>query len=120
MARKSKNSSSHNRKFQARRDTYPDITSRRLHSRSFYMDEIQDLRVSPHNSVFTPLLDLSGAPAPIKRRVAPNFQLISEIPKRALLCARRKIRKEVLFASGKGGSKVKPPKFNRNSDLRCK
>lgn len=39
--------------------------------------------------------------------------------KRAKICARRKIRREVLFASGKGGSKVRPPKYKQQSTVQC-
>lgn len=43
-------------------------------------------------------------------------------PKKVAVCIRRKTRKEVLFATGKGGSrkKQKPPRKSEFSDISCK
>lgn len=46
-------------------------------------------------------------------RILPN------LPIKDIICAKRAIRREVLFASGKGGSRVSKPKFTPNSRIRC-
>lgn len=53
---------------------------------------------------------------------APTLRtpVFGALPKNTLVCVRRKIRKEVILATGKGGSKRKRPRFNKNSHIRCK
>lgn len=58
------------------------------------------------------------APAVSKNRF-PSSQLRVATPARAFLCARRKIRREVLFAAGVGGTKTRKPKFTQQSSVRC-
>lgn len=52
-----------------------------------------------------------------------NAQLSHQIgfdkPRKVLICVRRAIRKEVMHAMGKGGSKVRKPRRNQFSDVRC-
>lgn len=70
-------------------------------------------------------------PPPNRYQLSPTsfFQggsLVSSVPKttpnrmaRAFVCARRKIRREVIFASGKGGKKISAPKYNNQSKIKC-
>ncbi len=47
-------------------------------------------------------------------------KLAVKVPRRALLCLKRGIRKQVMFAIGKSGrSGQKKPKFNQHSTYRC-
>lgn len=41
------------------------------------------------------------------------------VPRRIALCIRRKVRKEVLMSKGVGGSRVRRPRRNEFSDVRC-
>lgn len=36
-----------------------------------------------------------------------------------IVCAKRQIRREVIHALGYGGQKVKPPKYNSQSKIKC-
>lgn len=125
MAKKRKSNSSklNQRKSMAVRDNYSYITKLRLHRLpllSTRLRVIQDLRTSHPLSVSRPLLSTRGDIVRPRPRVLKNFNVINNLPKEALVCARRKIRKEVIFASGRGGSKVRPPRHNFNSKLWCK
>jgi hypothetical protein len=41
-------------------------------------------------------------------------------PKKSLVCAARALRREVIFASGKGGKRGQKKPIWRNKDIRCK
>lgn len=41
------------------------------------------------------------------------------VPKKIKLCVRRKVRKEVILASGKGGGNHRKPRRNEYSSIRC-
>lgn len=41
------------------------------------------------------------------------------LPRSVLVCVRRKQRREVLLALGRGGSRHKPPEWNEESYIRC-
>lgn len=45
---------------------------------------------------------------------ANNSHLIKNV-----ICAKRKIRREVLFATGKGGGSHRPPSYSLESQIRC-
>lgn len=45
---------------------------------------------------------------------ANNSHLIKNV-----ICAKRKIRREVLFATGKGGGNHRPPSYSLESQIRC-
>lgn len=45
---------------------------------------------------------------------ANNSHLIKNV-----ICARRKVRREVLFATGKGGGNHRPPSYSLESQVRC-
>ena len=53
----------------------------------------------------------------IRKRGSSAF---AYIPRSAIICARRKIRKEVIFAKNKQGSGNSRPRYNENSKLYCK
>jgi len=42
-----------------------------------------------------------------------------DVPRRVLICVRRKVRKEVIHALGKGGGGNRKPRRNEFSDVRC-
>ena len=100
------------------------LPSRSLSRPSLSMMEIEDRRqfhpsgrqrgaalfnVSHHNLQATPS----------RRRLIPK-SVSFVTPDRVLLCVRRKIRKEVMFAKGGAGSKkMRRPKRNHYSDVRC-
>lgn len=62
---------------------------------------------------------------PNRSRPLTSFSFLSprivvQAPLRAVLCARRKVRKEIIHALGVAGSKVKKPRRNSTSNLHCK
>lgn len=65
------------------------------------------------------LVKVSRSPRPVKfANVAP--QLAFQFPVKVLICARRKIRKSVLFAKRKTGkSGQRRPHFNYYSSVKC-
>lgn len=77
-------------------------------------------RIPPSRRIPT---TFSGTPAKLKPSYAkglyPSSSLRIATPERSFTCARRKIRKEVIFASGHGGRKNRPPHYSRQSDVRC-
>lgn len=70
-----------------------------------------------------PRLNVLGRTAAIKTKAqiykAPFA--VFQAPRNTILCVRRKIRKEVLFAIGAGGSRKprKKPHYNLNSQFKC-
>lgn len=67
-------------------------------------------------------------PAPNNRKAArlvldpfrPLKQVVAfAAPKRVLVCVRRKIRKEVILATGKGGGSHRKPRRTEFSNVRC-
>lgn len=88
------------------------------------LNQIQDDRFfSPLKKELRPLLNIMGSPVEVKaipllRKYSPHA--LFQIDMSALLCARRAIRKEVLFSKGRGGSKVKKPSYNEKSKLNCR
>lgn len=49
----------------------------------------------------------------------PLGQLAFVSPKRVLTCIRRAVRKQIMHATGAAGGKVKKPKYNRESQIKC-
>lgn len=47
------------------------------------------------------------------------FKVGFKVPKRVAICVRRQERKEIMFASGAAGGKVRKPKRTTFSDVRC-
>ncbi|UDN67815.1 hypothetical protein [robinz microvirus RP_133] len=95
-------------------DILSDIEDRR----SWHPDDIPTYR---------PAIRISGAPARLESRSDPARYLRAtvphaigfQIPHKVLVCAKRKVRRRVIFASGRGGSRVRKPKRNVYSDVRC-
>lgn len=59
-------------------------------------------------------------PAPNKMaKYYPSSLLQPVVPKRAFICARRTIRKEVIFATGRNGRNKNKPRFTPKSQIRC-
>jgi len=48
-----------------------------------------------------------------------NTQKLNQPTLRGLICAKRQIRKEVIHAMGRGGSKVRPPQYKPQSQIKC-
>lgn len=59
----------------------------------------------------------------VSSRTQPRLMVPSAVtfaaPKRVVLCVRRKRRREVLFARGKGGGGHRRPRRNQFSDVEC-
>lgn len=63
---------------------------------------------------------LKAQVAKIKATVNPLLNVSFSLPKNALVCVRRKMRKQVLFATGGAGKKFKKrPRRNENSQYHC-
>lgn len=101
----------------------PAIVSPYLPSEYSSWAEIEDRRVFDPERAFRPALSFSGNQAP-SRRIPATDRRWSTIgfdrPDSALICARRKSRREVIFAKrrhrrGRGGSRRR----NWYSDVRC-
>lgn len=54
-----------------------------------------------------------------KRPLWSATQLSFAVPKRVAICIRRKDRREVLFAKGVGGGRVRKPRRNAWSSIKC-
>ena len=67
------------------------------------------VRLDVSNSVKSPL----KKPNPLLARVY-NSDVV-----RSAVCAKRKIRRAVLFATGKGGGNHRPPRYTLESQIRC-
>ena len=94
--------------------------------RTLPLSSLQDNRLRSWSNYQIPPTHVSVRSArPLKPRriISPTHNLFSfeRLPKHAVVCVRRKIRREVLFASGHGGGRHKR-KYNRsqNSKIRCK
>jgi hypothetical protein len=86
-------------------------------------------RFHPERSL-RPLRSLSGRP--IRPRPTVTYKKIKtyspklmmgsyKIPQDAVICAKRNVRKSVLFAKNKAGrAGQKTPRFNENSQLQCR
>ena len=66
-------------------------------------------------------LDVSNpVKSPLKKVYNPLVQtLINKDVIKSAICAKRKIRREVLFATGKGGGNHRPPRYTLESKIRC-
>lgn len=66
-------------------------------------------------------LDVSNpVKSPLKKVYNPLVQtLINKNVIKSAICAKRKIRREVLFAMGKGGGNHRPPRYTLESKIRC-
>lgn len=76
----------------------------------------QELRRYPVKVAPDVLLPPSPAVHPTGSR---GERLSFSLPQSVMVCVRRKQRREVLLALGRGGAKHKPPKWNEESHIRC-
>lgn len=79
-----------------------------------------------------PAVRLSGSPArlqaaqkPVRasnvyRLGSPPSRILFKAPKRVLVCVRRRQRREVLLALGRGGGYHRPPRRNVYSNVHCR
>lgn len=119
MARRSRNNSK-----SVKRDAYiipsrPLIDNRLLYRPAPLLLQIEDRRsFLPYRPTFKNLMA-----EPIRPRIRPQRsarrsympRMLSQFPREAVVCARRKIRKEVIFATGSGGMRGNKPRYNRSS-----
>lgn len=87
------------------------------------LTEVSDnRRLVPLQRVLKVPKTIKAKSAKIKAKVKPwSLSVSFGLPKDAVVCVRRKIRKEVLHALKKAGKfgRRKKPKFNYNSKYRC-
>lgn len=76
---------------------------------------------------YTPSRRLDGSPARFKAGAATKVAVFSptpvvafSTPSRVVVCVRRKRRREVLFARGVGGGRVRPGRRSGTSGISCK
>lgn len=88
------------------------------------LSDVEDLRTfSPAGDAQT--VTVGGRPTRLTtspgyhHSFSPPVQIGYEHPRVVATCVRRHQRREVLFASGKGGGKHKKPRFNSRSTTRC-
>lgn len=98
------------------------------------LSSIQDLRVFHPEAALRPLLSVPGHIASwsvnyasrVSRRGNPvRLRLPTAIsfkhPERVLVCVRRSVRRQVLFANGRSGQRRRfQPRRNPNSNIRCR
>lgn len=61
-------------------------------------------------------------PARVSTRINPrslNYAQTFKVPHSVVICARRKARREVLFAQGKGGGRHRRPRRTTSSSVSC-
>lgn len=90
-----------------------------------------DISFNRQSSVSRPLLQVARKPVKRQSRViaSPVNQVVPDgrrseylrfaVPSQVLICVRRKQRRQVLFALGKGGSGHRNPKWKAESRIRC-
>lgn len=110
--------------FSTQRNLLP-ITSRRLLSPKLVFKppsprlfEVEDRRRVPEQ----PPKLVNARPAKIRPFVSPFGLVKFRLPKRAIICVRRKLRREVLFAkggAGKGKRRFRRKHFNDDSNFHC-
>lgn len=84
--------------------------------------EIEDRRVFDPSGDFRSADDFGGIPAPARRIPRADRRWASvgfDRPREVLVCARRKERREVLFAKGKRGGRGGRRRHNWWSKIRC-
>lgn len=137
MARRSRSKSNHYNRPQGRRDLNTLSSLRSLIARLHPLPPMLvsrtplrtiDDRRTFHPSPFTRPAVSAGRRADTKLVVPSqslrdvqrlNHTVQFKEPRKVLICVRRKIRKEVIHAKGVGGSRVRKPKRNQFSDVKC-
>lgn len=87
------------------------------------LDEFEDRRFvlddAPARSTRR-VVQIGIRPRPSRRSVERTWSAIHfKYPVHTLICVRRKRRRQVLFAKGRGGGGKRPPKYNSYSHVRC-
>lgn len=86
-------------------------------SRSFKRSNARSHALAKRLIRSVPITPVTKAHTTIKQsfvNYANNSHLIKNV-----ICARRKVRREVLFATGKGGGNHRPPSYSLESQVRC-
>lgn len=106
------------------------ISSRALVARSTFPTFSDDLRTWHPERSDRPALKFSGLPAAVvigrrprsvgRKAAWPSHAVVFKNPDRVLTCVRRARRREVIFASGRGGKKTRRPKYTWRSKIHCK
>lgn len=103
--------------------TSPLLSSKSIRLKSSALADISDSRrwKPPRVRSLVPPRTVRGRVAKIKPRFLPSrLTAVFSLPRDAIICARRKIRKQVLFAKGKGGANHKRRhKYTKDSQFRC-
>lgn len=127
MARRSRRESSNSK---GRRDAF-DIANQGLSGLSSSLGPVAALAVEDrrtyHPDVYRPVRStrvprhrlIVPARAQKAARPARLFSVGFRNPSELLVCVRRKVRREVLLAKGRGGGGHRRPRRNAYSDVRC-
>lgn len=88
------------------------------------LQQISDRRLFHPDGIFRSAVNFKNAPHslsvsnPFSRRLSPAVKFSN--PHKVLVCVRRKIRKQILFAKGGAGSRrMRKPVYNYYSSVRC-
>lgn len=101
-----------------RRKHHPDGRNRPLKT-------TRGTRLPPHQLKTTKKISVRRGPhgRPLKSKTVRVRTLTARLkfaaPKKTMICIKRKIRREVLLAFGRGGGRHKNPKRNRHSEVSC-
>lgn len=87
--------------------------------------KLNGTRLPPHRTKNTKKIPIHRGPAgrPLKTKtvriqtVPPRIKFA--LPKKTMVCVKRKVRREVLLALGRGGGRHKKPHRNRWSSISC-
>lgn len=92
------------------------------------LTQVEDRRTYHPLGPARPARSLSGSP---HRLIVPKARTYARIssrvphmigfanPSKILICVRRKIRREVILAKGKGGGRHRRPRFSHYSSIKC-
>lgn len=123
-SRKSKKSKSYPKVSKSVRRTQPPIrASRRLYDHvdlyDLYASAFQKFPIRNGKKINV----RPRTPEPTSFEVRPQklgkFHAPFTIPKKLDICGKRMVRREVLHATGKAGSRVRPPKYTAKSAVKC-
>ena len=86
--------------------------------------KINGTRLSPHKIKITKKIVQRRAGTAVHKTKTVRIRTIPTrikfaAPKKVMICVRRKVRREVLLAFGRGGGRHKNPKRNRYSEVSC-
>lgn len=81
-----------------------------------FFDDLRLYHPKPHLRDFKML---SGSRATLGSFITRRLNVVRYLPLASVLCARRKERRQVIFAMGKGGGSHAPPRRTSFSDILC-